>query len=74
MSTREIAHSIIDGFTEEELEKFVAGYRKEPPISEEEDLARRRAAFEELQKLRRYMPDLDEKKELEEYRWEKYGK
>ena len=74
MSTREIAYSIIDQFTEEELEKFVAKYRKEPPKSEEEDLRERRKAFEELEKLRRYIPDLDEKKELDEYRMEKYGK
>lgn len=39
----------------------------------EENLDEKQAAFEELEKLRRPIPNLDEKKELEEYRKEKYG-
>lgn len=35
--------------------------------------AQRDEAFEKLQNLRRTIPDLDEKKELEAYRTERYG-
>lgn len=73
MSTREIAYSIIDQLTEEELEKFIAQFRRKSR-TEADDLKERREAFERLQKLCRYIPDLDEKKELAEYREEKYGK
>ncbi|MBQ4396371.1 MAG: UDP-N-acetylenolpyruvoylglucosamine reductase [Clostridia bacterium] len=34
---------------------------------------RKQAAFEELERLRRCVPDLDEERELEEWREEKYG-
>lgn len=34
---------------------------------------RKQAAFEELEKLRKCVPDLDEKRELEEWREEKFG-
>ena len=34
---------------------------------------RKQAAFVELEKLRKYVPDLDEERELEEWREEKYG-
>ena len=75
MSIREIAYSIIDQLTKEELESFVVLFgRVHPPKSDEDDLKKRREAFERLEKLRRYIPDLDEKKELAEYREEKYGK
>ena len=75
MSTREIAYSIIDQLTEEELDKFVAQHSRKTLLkNDEEDLQKRREAFEELEGLRRYIPDLDEKKELDEYRQEKYGR
>lgn len=73
MNTKEMAYSIIDQLTEDELEGFVALFsRVHPPKND--DIQQRREAFERLEKLCRYIPDLDEKKELEEYREEKYGK
>ncbi len=38
-----------------------------------ENMEERRAAFERIEKLRRPIPDLDEKKELAEYREERFG-
>ena len=75
MSTKEMAYSIFEQLTEEELQGFVALFRRvHPPKTDDDDIAERRAAFEELEKMRRPMPDLDEKKELAEYREEKYGR
>ncbi len=42
-----------------------------PPMSD--DATERREAFERWEKTCRYIPDLNEKKELAEYREEKYG-
>ena len=73
MSTREMAYSIFEQLTENELQGFIALFsRAFPP--KDDDLAVRRAAFERMEELCRYIPDLDEMKELEEYREEKYGK
>ncbi len=73
MSTKEIAYSIFEQLTEDELQGFIALFRRAyPPKSN--DLASQRAAFERLEKLCRYIPELDERKELAEYREEKYGK
>ena len=74
MSTKEIAYSIFEQLTEEELQGFVALFRKLHPPKTDDDITERRAAFERLEKLCRPIPDLDEKKELAEYREEKYGK
>ena len=75
MSTKEMAYSIFEQLTEEELQGFVALFRRvHPPKTDEDDIAERRAIFEELEKMRRPIPDLDEKKELAEYREEKYGR
>lgn len=86
MSTKELAYSIIDQLSEEELQSFVALFRKiYPPKNEvkadyqelgstSDDIEERRAAFARLEKLCRPMPDLNEEKELAEYREEKYGK
>lgn len=74
MNTREVAYSIIDRLSEEELEKFIAQFRTSSRTEADDDLKERRGSFERLQKLCRYIPDLDENKELAEYREEKYGK
>ena len=74
MSTKELAYSIIEQLTEEELEGFVALFRRVHPPKNDDEMKTRREAFERLEKLRRYIPDLDEKKALAEYREEKYGK
>lgn len=74
MSTREIAYSIFEQLTEEELEGFVALFRRvHPPKTVDSDQARRDEAFRKLESMRRNIPDFDEKKALSEYREEKYG-
>ena len=74
MSTREAALTIFNRLTEKQLQGFIAlfSFLEETPAADS-DMEKRRAAFAELEKLRRPMPDLDEKKELAEYRKEKYG-
>ncbi|MBQ1388538.1 MAG: hypothetical protein IIY78_02815 [Clostridia bacterium] len=90
MSTREKAYNILNQFSEEELERFVAYFSIIYPMSDDsaanekqsyheigtvvDDMAERRAAFERMEKVCRPMPGLDEKKALAEYREEKYGK
>lgn len=73
MSTREIAYSIFEQLTEEELQGFIALFRRAyPPKTEDRDT--RREAFARLEQMCRPMPELDEKRELAAYREEKYGK
>ncbi len=72
MSTRDIAYSIFNRLSEEQLKGFIALFRDMYPISDE-DQQRRDTAFEKLQALRRSVPDFDEEKELAEYRSQRYG-
>ena len=72
MSTREMAYSIFVRLSEEQLKGFIAMFREQYPIADE-DQQRRDIAFEKLQALRRDVPEFDEDKELEEYRNERYG-
>ena len=72
MSTKEIAYSIFEQLSEEELKGFIALFKKAYP-SQNDDMAERRAAFERMKSIIRPIPGLDEKKELAEYREEKYG-
>lgn len=72
MSTREMAYSIFTRLSEEQLRGFIAMFREQYPIADE-DQQRRDIAFEKLQSLRRSVPDFDEEKELEEYRKERFG-
>ena len=73
MSTREMAYSILEQLTEEELEGFIALFsRIHPPV--DSDMKKRREAFERLETMRRPIPDIDEKAELAAYREERYGK
>lgn len=70
MSTREIAYNIFQQLTEEELTGFVMIFSKLHPQEEEKTTS----AFERLQTMiRPGTHDIDEKKELEQYRKEKYG-
>ena len=71
MSTRDIAAEILNRLTEEQLKGFIALFHDILPATED-DSAKREAAFERLNKMRRHIPDLDEKKELDEYRWERF--
>lgn len=75
MSTKEMAYSILEKFSEEELERFVAYFGIIYPVSDaKEELTEKQKAFQQLESIIRNIPDLDEKKELAEYREEKYGK
>ena len=72
MGTREIAYRIFEKLTEEELQGFIALFKR-AYLLEDDDMKERQAAFDRLERMCRYVPDFDEKKELEEYRQEKYG-
>ncbi len=67
MSTRDIAAEILNQLTEEQLKGFIALFHDILP-AKDNDSAKREAAFDRLSKMRRHIPDLDEKKELDEYR------
>ena len=67
-----MAYNIFLRLSEEQLKGFIAMFREQYPI-EDEDQQRRDIAFEKLEALRRSVPDFDEVKELEEYRKERYG-
>ncbi len=70
MSTRDIAAEILNRLTEEQLKGFIALFHDILPAKEDYS-AKRKAAFDRLSRMRKYIPDLDEKKELDEYRQEK---
>ena len=73
MSTRETAYSIFQQLTDDELEGFVLIFSKLHP-QKTVDPAESKTAFESLQSMiRPGTHDIDEKKELEQYRKEKYG-
>ena len=65
MSTRDIAYSIFNRLSEEQLKGFIAMFREIYPVYDEDSI-NRETAFEKLQSLRRSVPDFDEDKELEE--------
>ena len=94
MSTREIAMSLFDRLTEQDMHLFIElfgrYYHLPQAVSDEghtvpedknmtaspeedADISARLTALERMKKMSRYIPDLDEKKELAEYREEKYG-
>ncbi len=73
MSTKELAYSIFSRLNEEQLKGFIAMFKEIYPIDENSGQSKK-DAFEKLQNLRRTIPDLDEKKELDEYRSARYGK
>ena len=70
MSARELAYSIFSQLTDEELAGFVALFRNVHP-PKDDNIEERRAAFERMKSLCRKTPDLDEEKELAQYREEK---
>lgn len=74
MSTREAALSIFNQLNENELKAFIELFRRAYPPKDDDELTEKQKAFKELESLIRPIPDLDEKKELAEYREEKYGK
>jgi len=72
MSAKEIAYEIINRLSEKQLQGFIALFRDMYPV-DDDDAKKREIAFENLQKLRRNIPDIDEKKELDEYRTMRFG-
>lgn len=72
MSTREIAHSIINQLSEDQLVRFIIQYKEQ--ISTNSEQQKRNEAFEELMKLRRTVAlDFCEQKEYEDYLDERFG-
>ena len=72
MSTKEIAFEIFNRLSEKHLQGFIALFSDMYPV-DDDDAQKRERAFENLQKLRRNIPDIDEKKELDEYRTMRFG-
>ena len=72
MSAKEIAYEIINRLSEKQLQGFIALFRDMYPV-DDDDAQKREIAFENLQKLRRNIPDIDEKEELDEYRTMRFG-
>ena len=74
MVLRQNAYSLLEKMPDEKLERLIRIMKE---MGEEDiykvDMAARQAAFDRLMELRRPIPDLDDKKELAEWREEKYG-
>ena len=73
MNTKEQAYRIIDRLDDEQLTGFVSLFSMVLNDIDSEQV-KRDIAFEKLQKLRKNVQTFDDKKALEEYREEKYGK
>ena len=64
----------MERLSEEQLKGFIALFSDVYPNTEDSDAqARRDEAFINLEALRISVPDFDEKKELDEYRKERFG-
>ncbi len=73
MSNREIAINIINQFSDDELDRFIAYFGIIYPVRETDGLTEKQQALKELDGILRHIPDLDDEKELAAYREEKYG-
>ena len=73
MSTKkEQAYIIIEQLSDERLKEFVSKYSRLLPAKTAHNQLSKEEAFTAMQKLKRSIPDLDEKKEIEEYRAKKH--
>ena len=72
MSVKEIAYSIIDNLSEEQIKGFIAMFGEFYSVPNE-NKDEKAEAFAELERLRRPIPNLNENKELSNWRTEKYG-
>lgn len=70
MSTREMAYNIIDRLSDEQLKGFIAMFGDFYSVSNEKD--EKASAFEELEKLHRPISNINEGKELSDWRTKKY--
>lgn len=76
MSTKEIAYTIFEKLSEEQLKGFIAMFKEYyPAVDEQKDQQLQSDAFIRLNSMIRPGTHsiTDDKKELEEYRREKYG-
>ena len=74
MTKQEKAINIIKQFSDGELDRFITYFSIIYPINTDADgMTEKQRALEEIKSIIRPIPDLDEKKELAEYRKEKYG-
>lgn len=73
MSTREMAHKILDNMNEEQLAGFISLFKVYNISNEDDDLLEREKAYNNLRKKIKPIPNLDYDKELAEFREEKYG-
>lgn len=71
MSTKEMAYSIFNQLNEDQLKGFIAMFERFYPVQETK-ANEKVMAFEELEKLRRPISNLDEEDELDKWRMEKY--
>lgn len=71
-SLRKNAHLLVERMPEETLTTIVQLMQLYDEQEYQEDMTAHSAAFRRLEQLIRPIPDLDEKKELEEYWDEKY--
>ena len=72
-SLRQEALSIVESLPEEKISVLMNFLRELNLTEKNKRLTRKKAAFEELETLRRKIPDLDYDKELAIYRDEKFG-
>ena len=72
-SLRQEALSIVESLPEEKISALMNFLRELSLTEKNKRLTRKKAAFEELEALRRKIPDLDYDKELAIYRDEKFG-
>ena len=71
MSTREMAYSIFQQLSEKQLMGFIEMFSEIYPVKNEES-TKKQSALKELNGLIRHIPNLDDEKELAEYKEEKY--
>lgn len=74
MSTKEQVLRIIDNWTEKQLEGFLIMFGAESSEKDNASETKSNSAFRELMGMISPIPDLDDEKELAEYREEKYGR
>ena len=73
-SLRQEAISIVESLPEEKISALLKFLRELPDFTDKDTrLAEKKSAFDELETLRRKIPDLDYDKELAAYRDEKFN-
>ena len=73
MSTREMAHKILDNLSEDQLEGFISLFGVFDAAPKVTNISEKEKAYTELCHMIKPLPEIDYDKELAEYREEKYG-